>query len=154
MKLSYCIRIMLLVMLTHGLSAQNLKKEERAVKTTIKQFFKGLESGDTSLLKSACTNEPLLQTYMKTRDGKLKMQSENFDDFVAFLATPKTDIYRERIKFEAIHIEESLASVWTPYTFYLNGKVSHTGTNSFQLIKTDEGWKIQYIIDTRRKPSH
>ena len=91
MKLTYFICFVLLVMVGKGLNAQNLKKEERAVKTTIKQFFKGLESGDTSLLKSACTDEPLLQTYMKTRSGELKMQSENFDDFVAFLATPKTD---------------------------------------------------------------
>jgi hypothetical protein len=37
------------------------------------------------------------------------------------------------------------------YTFYLNGDESHTGTNSFQLVRTSEGWKIQYIIDTRRK---
>ena len=58
---------------------------------------------------------------------------------------------KHSIEFEAIHIEKSLASVWTPYKFYLNGKVSHTGTNSFQLVKTAEGWKIQYIIDTRRR---
>jgi hypothetical protein len=70
---------------------------------------------------------------------------------LTMIATPTSDKYDERIKFEAIHAEKSLASVWTPYSFYINGKRSHCGTNSFQLVKMADGWKIQYIIDTRRK---
>ena len=65
----------------------------------------------------------------------------------AFVGTPAKDKYKEAIEFEAVHVEKSLASAWTPYVFYVNGKVSHCGTNSFQLVKTDDGWKIQYIIE-------
>ncbi|GLX80035.1 hypothetical protein tinsulaeT_33750 [Thalassotalea insulae] len=41
----------------------------------------------------------------------------------------------------------NLASAWTPFAFYLDGKLSHCGVNSFQLIKQDKQWKIQYLID-------
>jgi hypothetical protein len=42
----------------------------------------------------------------------------------------------------------NLASVWTPYVFYIDKSISHCGVNSFQLVETKSGsWKIQYLID-------
>lgn len=124
---------------------------EKAIKATINHFFEGMEKGDTLLLKNACTPTIVLQTYMADKDGKMQLYTEAFSEFLTMVSAPNTDQYDERIKFEAIHAEKSLASVWTPYSFYINGQRSHCGTNSFQLIKTNEGWKIQYILDTRRK---
>jgi len=133
--------------------AQKSKPEdpEKAIKSTINRFFEGMEKGDTSLLKSTCTSGMVLQTFMADKEGKMQVYNEELADFLSMIATPTTDKYDERIRFEAIHAEKSLASVWTPYSFYINGKRSHCGTNSFQLVKMADGWKIQYIIDTRRK---
>jgi hypothetical protein len=127
------------------------QKDEKAIKTVINTFFEGMEKGDTTLLLSTCMPEPVFQTYMKDKSGNLQLYTERFSDFVAFVGQPHTDKFKEEIEFGSIQTEAALASVWTPYTFYLNGKVSHCGTNSFQLVKTADGWKIQYIIDTRRK---
>ncbi len=127
------------------------QKDEKAIKTVINHFFEGMEKGDTTLLLSTCMPTPVMQTWMKDKQGEMQLYTERFSDFVAFVGEPKKDKFKEEIEFDAIHSEASLATVWTPYTFYLNGKVSHCGTNSFQLVKTDQGWKIQYIIDTRRK---
>ncbi len=127
------------------------EKPEKAIKAVINNFFAGLENGDTTLLKSTCTESPVMQTFTANKEGKMQVYTEDFDEFVRFVGTPSKDKYKEEIEFEAIHAEKSLASVWTPYKFYVNGKVSHCGTNSFQLVKTDAGWKIQYIIDTRRR---
>jgi hypothetical protein len=125
--------------------------QEKAIKTVINRFFEGMEKGDTALLKSTCMPDMQLQTYMADKAGDMQVYTQDMRDFVQMVATITSDQYDERIKFEAIHAEQSLASVWTPYSFYINGKRSHCGTNSFQLLKTTEGWKIQYIIDTRRK---
>jgi len=127
------------------------QKEDKAIKAVINNFFAGMEKGDTVLLKSACTADPVFQTFMASQEGKMQVYTEDFKEFVAFVGTPTKDKYKEDIEFGAIQAEQSLASVWTPYKFYLNGKLSHCGTNSFQLVKTAEGWKIQYIIDTRRR---
>jgi hypothetical protein len=131
--------------------AEKNEKAENAVKAVINRFFEGIEKGDTSLIWGACTKEAVLQTFMADKEGKMSVHTEDFVEFVAFIGTPSTNKYKEVIEFEAVHTERSLASAWTPYVFYLNGKISHCGTNSFQLVKTSEGWKIQYIIDTRRK---
>ena len=131
-----------------GLSAQKPGKD---IKAAINRFFEGMANGDTVLLKSACTDSMVLQTVRTGPDGRVWVETENFREFVHFVGAPRTDAYLEKIKFGAIHVEKSLASVWTPYVFYLNGKIRHCGTNSFQLIHTEAGWKIQYIIDTRRR---
>lgn len=128
--------------------AQN---QEEAVQATINQFFKAMESGDSTLLLSSCTAAPILQTFAADKQGKFSVRTQDFQDFVRFVSTPSDNTYKEEIEFGAIQIEASLASVWTPYRFYLNGQLSHCGTNSFQLVKQEDGWKIQYIIDTRRR---
>ncbi len=142
------VLLLLTVIISQNASAQ---KEDKAIKTVINRFFEAMQKRDTATLRSTCMPMPVLQTYMKNREGKLDIISEDFAEFVAFVGSPSSDKFEEKIEFEAIHTEQSLASVWTPYKFYLNGKLSHTGTNSFQLVKTAQGWKIQYILDTRRK---
>lgn len=133
----------------HLIAAQ--KQDKAAIKATINQFFEGMAKGDSTLLLGACTEAPVLQTISVDKQGNVQVHNEDFQEFVRFVTTPSKNTLDERIEFAAIHAEELLASVWTPYKFYLNGKLSHCGTNSFQLAKTGAGWKIQYIIDTRRK---
>jgi len=132
----------------YWVSAQ--KQDKAAIKATINQFFEGMAKGDSTLLLGACTEAPMLQTIVVDKQGNVQVHSEDFREFVRFVTTPSQNTLDERIEFAAIHAEELLASVWTPYKFYLNGKLSHCGTNSFQLVKTGAGWKIQYIVDTRR----
>ena len=145
------IGILLLFQALICLPALQAQKEDKAIKAVINQFFEGMEKHDTAMLKKTCTASPVLQTFMNDREGNMQVFTEDFADFVKFVGSPSKDHYKEVIEFGNIQYEKSLASVWTPYKFYINDKVSHCGTNSFQMVKTTEGWKIQYIIDTRRK---
>lgn len=79
------------------------------------------------------------------------MQNEQLKDFVDFISKEEKGNADERIIFETIKIDGPLALVWAPYKFYYKGIFSHCGVDSFQLVQLAEGWKIQYIIDTRRK---
>ncbi len=143
--------ILLLLFCFFSMPVFSQKKEEKAIKLTINNFFKGLNTGDTALIRSTCTATPVFQTFMADEKGELKIHSEDFEEFLNFLGTPSKMKLEEKIEFENISIEPQMASVWTPYTFWLNGKVNHVGTNSFQLVKEKGGWRIQYILDTRRK---
>ena len=130
----------------------NLKAQtaEDSVKMTINFFFEGMKRGDTTLLKSTMTEGVIFQTIARTKEGNA-IKTENVKEFLEFIAKPKQDIPDERITFETIKIDGALASVWTPYKFYMGEKFSHCGANSFQLVRLNRIWKIQYIIDTRRK---
>ena len=122
-----------------------------SVKMTINQFFEGMKKGDSSLIRNTLTEGVIFQTIARTLEGGLTVRTENVNDFLKFIASPKKAIPDERITFETIKIDGALASVWTPYKFYMGEQFSHCGANSFQLVKTDGSWKIQYIIDTRRR---
>lgn len=124
---------------------QNTDKD--LVKENIEKLFSGMKSADTAIIKSAFTQTAILQTI--TKDGAVKTESlESFLSSISGLSKNDAD---ERIKIETIHIDGNLASVFTPYEFYFKGKFSHCGANSFQLVKQNNVWKIQYLIDTRRK---
>ncbi|GAA4163006.1 hypothetical protein GCM10022217_31410 [Chryseobacterium ginsenosidimutans] len=106
-----------------------------------------MKNVDPELLKTTFSDTAILQTI--TKDG---VKSEDIKEFIASISKMAKDDLDERIIIDAIHTDGNLASVFTPYSFYFKGKFSHCGSNSFQLVKQQNGeWKIQYLIDTRRK---
>ena len=111
----------------------------------------GMQKADSNLIRSAFLQGAIMQTVSKNKEGKPIVRSENLNDFIAAICKPHPEIYDERITFETIRIDVDLAMVWTPYKFYVGEKFSHCGVNSFQLVRLNGEWKIQYIIDTRRK---
>jgi hypothetical protein len=128
--------------------AQNAEDSVKAVITTL---FSAMKSGDAASLQTVFSDSALLQSVARTPEGKILVRNESIKDFIAFIGKQTAGAADERIEFETVKIEGPLASVWTPYTFYFKGKFSHCGVNSFQLVRINGNWKIQYIIDTRRK---
>ncbi len=106
---------------------------------------------DAVLFKTAFADSAIMQTITRSKEGKIKVVTENVDQFATFVGKLKKDSADERILFETIKIDGPLAIVWTPYNFYYNGAFSHCGVNSFQLIRFEGTWKIQYLVDTRRR---
>lgn len=129
----------------------NAQSTEDSVKAVVNTLFAGMKNADAALLKSAFADNAVLQTISHNKEGKIIVATENINEFASFVSKLKKDSADERIQFETIKIDGPLAAVWTPYNFYLNGKFSHCGVNSFQLVRFDGVWKIQYIIDTRRR---
>ncbi|ULQ53886.1 hypothetical protein [Flavihumibacter fluvii] len=146
MKFIYSL---LLTVITLQVSAQN--PEEKAIKATIDQFFNGMRMADSGMIAATISSTAVFQTIVPLKDGTVEVRSEAVADFLQSVGKPHKELYDEQIQYGAIHIDATLASVWTPYKFYLGKTFSHCGVNSFQLVKINNIWKIQYIIDTRRK---
>lgn len=125
--------------------------DQDAVKATIKNLFNGMRQSDSALMSSAFAPGAILQTIVKTKEGKTEVRSEAAEKFISMVSKPHEEVYDERIKFETVKIDGDLAAVWTPYKFYLGDKMLHCGVNSFQLVKIDGNWKIVYLVDTRRR---
>lgn len=120
---------------------------EDSVKATVNSLFAAMRNADAAALKHCFTDSALLQTI--TRAGAVR--SETVVGFAKQIASLPQDSADERIRFDAVKIDGDLASVWTPYQFYYAGRFSHCGVNSFQLVRTAGVWRIQYLIDTRRR---
>ena len=124
---------------------------EDSVKATIQQLFKAMKSSDGALLKDCFADSAIMQTISQTKEGKTIIKNDLVEHFVRQIEQIEQGAADERITFETIKIDGPLAIVWTPYQFYWKGQFSHCGVNSFQLVRINQHWKIQYLIDTRRK---
>lgn len=120
--------------------------QNHEIEKPVKTLFTAMKNADAELLKSVFSETAVLQTI--TKDG---VKNENLNDFIASVSKMQKNDLDERITIEAIHTDGNLTSIFTPYSFYFKGKFSHCGANSFQLVKQNGEWKIQYLIDTRRK---
>ncbi|NCI46385.1 hypothetical protein [Sediminibacterium soli] len=122
-----------------------------SVKGTVEKLFLAMKRSDAVLLKECFTDSAIMQTIARDKTGGAVVKTQPLAAFAAFIATLPKGSADERISFDMVKQEGALASVWTPYQFYMNGQFSHCGINSFQLVRTANGWKIQYIVDTRVK---
>lgn len=123
---------------------------EKEVKQVIQNMFHAMQQADTTLLKTCFSDKVIFQTILNKPEGAM-IKTESINDFIQSIGKQTPNALDERIEFGAIQIDPLMATVWTPYTFYYKGQYSHKGVNSFQLVKLKEGWKIQYLIDTRYK---
>lgn len=124
---------------------------EDSIKRVIDKMFLAMKNADANTLKSCFADSAILQTVKNTKEGKVTVENEPLNEFTDFVGQQKKGAADERINYESIKTDGQLAIAWTPYKFYYNGQFSHCGVNSFQLVRINGDWKIQYIIDTRRK---
>src|SRR5579863_1047583 len=122
-----------------------------SIKQTIGTLFDGMRKGDSTIVKSTFAKNMVLQSISDGKDGKAILSTDSANDFARSVGTPHAQAYDERIVYDVIEIDGDLAIVWAPYKFYLGDKFHHCGVDSFQLMRTPSGWKIIYIVDTRRK---
>ena len=134
----------------HSISAQQSDQKQAIIKV-IRTFFDGLHKGDSSVVGKTLHQEVKIQT-TGTRQGKKTLKTQSRKELLSAIAQkPATTKYLERLLSYDIKIDGNLASVWTPYEFYLNDTLSHCGANSFQLFDNNGKWEIIYLVDTRRR---
>ena len=123
---------------------------EQDVLAVITRFFDGMRARDTAMIASTLFGDVKLLTTFTNREGKAVARSEAMTGFMEAVskAPGKLD---EKIISPEVRIEDNLATVWTRYELYVNEEYSHCGIDAFQLVKTDAGWRIATIADTRKK---
>ena len=144
----------ILILLTATIFISTITKAqspEDSVKAVVNQLFAAMKGANAAMLKETFADSAVLQTIRRKQDGTFFVQDEKVSDFVEQIGKAKKDSLDERITFETVKVDGPLAIVWTPYKFYYAGNFSHCGVNSFQLVRINGRWKIQFLIDTRRR---
>jgi len=125
--------------------------QNKEVQQTIETFFDGFHQRDSIKIKSVCAETMILQSISEGKKGT-KLENEKPSEFYKSIATiPNEMQFQEKILSFNIQVDGTMAHAWTPYEFYINGKLSHSGVNAFTLFKEDNVWKIIHLIDTRRR---
>ena len=124
---------------------------EDSIKTIINKMFIGMKESDSNMVRSCFADGAFLQTFAKNKEGKTIVKTETVSDFAKMVSSIPKGEADEQVVFKDIKIDGPMAAVWTPYKLYFKGKFYSCGVNSFNLVRLNNEWKIQYILDTRRK---
>ena len=88
-------------------------------------------------------------------DGRVTPAAIRFDSVDGWIGAIARSNRRwnEQIYDVQVRVDGNIAQVWAPYTFYLDGKISHCGINAIDLLRDGAGWKVTQVADTRRRES-
>ena len=128
--------------------------EREAVLKTVQAFFDTMTARDVDGARKILMPQGRFHA-MRMRDGKPDPRGFSNEEYFADLQASQQTM-RERMWNPEVRVHGLIATVWTPYDFWIDGKFSHCGIDAFDLIKTEEGWKIAggtYTVESKCEPS-
>lgn len=144
-KLMRTLTIFAVILTFQGLCAQESPRQ------TVEAFFESFHKRDTLGLKKLIAPEAVFHS-ISVKKEKNVLSFESLDEFYKSIGSfPKNLRFEEKLTSWTVNSTGEMANVWTDYEFYIDGKRSHGGVNSFQLYKAADGWKIVHIADTRKR---
>lgn len=146
--------LLLLILLLSGSVFSQTSKDEASARKLVDDFFVALHAQDTLALRNLADEGVKLQSIFTNRKGETKLITETYSKFLESLAKiPDSIKFEEKLHNYEVIVNGHMANVLTPYTLYVNDKVSHCGVNSFQLFREEDEWKLIYLVDTRKLES-
>ncbi len=119
-------------------------RDEKDVLAAVQKTFDGMAANDAAKILASMTADARL--YGVHADGSpYALPAEQWANRLVSL---KSEFLEHFTKPPAVSIHGAIASVWGEYELLRDGKFTHCGVDSFNLLKTAEGWKVAAILDT------
>lgn len=125
------------------------QSDSAQVLAVVRRLFDGMRSADSAMVRSTMASI-IRFAEVNGRVTPARIESDSVEGWLGGVARSNRQ-WDERIYDAEVRVDGNLAQVWAPYTFYLNGKISHCGVDAFELLKDASGWKITQLGDTRRR---
>jgi hypothetical protein len=146
--------ITILVALTASAAAAQSAADREAVLKVVQVFFDTMTAKDVDGARGILVPQGRFHV-MDMNKPKSEPRSFSNEEYFAQLQASRQTM-RERIWNPEVRVHGLIATMWAPYDFWIDGKLSHCGIDAFDLIKTVEGWKIAggiYTIERGCSPS-
>ncbi|HEY4150384.1 MAG TPA: hypothetical protein VGM41_15705 [Chitinophagaceae bacterium] len=118
---------------------------EDSVKAAVNLLIEAMKNSDSVKMASAFADGAILQTVKTNQSGFSSIQTWPIASQAILVPGSAID---EQLGFETIRIDGPLAMVWAPFKLYINLRLFQYGVASFQLVRSNGKWKIQYLIET------
>lgn len=130
-------------------TAANETAKQEAI-AVIDRLWEAMRAKNAEGIKALFTPEGQLVAIDKPRDGNglSKTRVFNGEAFAKLISDSKAPEFVERMPQPAVNVFGDLATVYGRYTFHVGDKFSHCGTNTFNLVRTEAGWKIANAAST------
>src|SRR5262245_51995684 len=149
MKRALLLSMVAVACCIRGVAAQAADKDKVDVQAVVARMFEGMREADSTKVRSVMDLGARFAG-VRTRDGKTTVSYDAVDGWLSGIARSNKQ-WDERIFDTEVRVDGNIASVWTRYNFYLNGALRHCGVDSFELLRTEAGWKITQLSDTESR---
>jgi ketosteroid isomerase-like protein len=123
--------------------------DDAEVLGAVEALFDAMRARDGARALSAFLPDARIVVAELLPTGASRVQGQTAQSFAAAVGQGG-DPWDEPIFNPEVRVDGGLAQVWTFYRFYAGTRFSHCGTNSIQLAKTADGWKISAITYSQR----
>lgn len=124
--------------------------DEAAVLAVVTQLFDGMRDKNEASLRGVFHDEARLHTAGADGEGRPRVTSGEIESFIAGVLGAA--VHLDEVTFdEVVMVDGNLATAWTPYNLFVDGEFSHCGVDAFTMVRTDDGWKILQLVDTRTR---
>ena len=115
--------------------------DKAAALAVVDQLFAEMAAANPPGIIALNTKDAQLAAIRKTKDGKVRLDVINREEFSKFF-TDKTAVIQEYMYDPKVVVDGDWAMVWGRYVFFVSNKLSHCGIDQFNLVRTPEGWRL------------
>lgn len=121
--------------------------DKKAAWTVIEKMFAEMANHNPTAIAELFTKDSNLTAIVKSKDGKSRIVAMTGEGFSKNFAEKRNEI-KEDMYAPKVEVDGDFALVWGRYVFFVDGKTSHCGVNSFNLVRTEAGWRIANAAST------
>jgi D-alanyl-D-alanine carboxypeptidase len=125
---------------------ERAREDEAAVMNVVKRLFDSMQARQGDIVRGLFIPDGRLIS-TQVRQGQPSIRVLSRDEFVKLVIETK-EPFRERMYDAEVRVQGDLATVWGRYDFHVGERLTNCGVNSFQLLRTPDGWKIAHIAST------
>jgi len=125
--------------------------DSAAVMGIVKNLFDGMRTRDTALMRAQFHPSGTMRSAAYDRAAKAQIREDGPSSWITSVAGARPDLFiDERLGPPVVHVDGNLATVWVYYELWLGERFSHCGADVVTFGRTDEGWKVLFVADSRR----
>jgi hypothetical protein len=114
----------------------------------VTNLFDAMKAKDTARMRTALAPVARLVTTGGTSSAPT-VREVPIDSWIGSIGRATVPI-EEKIFSPEVRVDGNVATVWTKFEFWADGKLSHCGFDAIQLARTTSGWKIIHLADSHK----
>jgi len=138
------------------------RADEAAIEQVMKQYhaailahdgttLSGLFLPDANLWLNVLTDSAYAKAQAKSAAAQ-KVRVSSYRDFAKLVSTTPKSFDPEHSNV-VIHTDGTIAAVYFEFVFNVDGKANNRGSETWQLVKAADGWRIASIIYSSEPPA-
>lgn len=143
----------LLALIAEPLAAHSPTCEQIEVMEAASRFFDALRSEDRTLLAERMISNGTVFVHDRMASSDSKMRIFTVADFLTAHAN-RTASINEKMVYETVLVDGDMAQIWGPYTFAVDGTLTHCGINSLSMVRSDDVWSVANTSFTMESPEN